>query len=120
MPRLRATTQWRTRSGAARRIRLYRSWRRMRERVEGSRVTGNTAEPIWHGLEVEWKTFPEFRAWAIANGFGKRRCSLDRRDSTIGYTAGNCRWVTVRENSRYSYDANLLAYESEPIDGAPF
>jgi hypothetical protein len=84
----------------------------MRERIDGKRVTGNTGEAIWRGLECRWTSWAEFRAWALANGYSKARCSLDRINPDFGYAPSNCRWVTVSQNSRYAYD-HALRQETE-------
>lgn len=97
--------EWRTKNGKLRRIRLYKAWMNMRQRVAGKTVTGSTGVPIWKGLEIEWKTFAEFRAWALKNGYSRKNNSLDRKEWEFGYTAANCRWVTVRQNSQSSYQA---------------
>jgi hypothetical protein len=97
MPVLRTVKTYRCRSGK-RFIRLYRSWHNLLDRVNGVKKSG-TGEPIWQGLEVEWATFEEFREWALANGYCKVLCSLDRRDSTEHYTRRNCRWTTKYHNS---------------------
>jgi len=96
-------TEWRTRGGRKRRIRLYAAWVNMHSRVRGNIKTGNTDAPIWLGIEIQWKTFSDFREWALKNGYSRKRNSLDRLDPMIGYTESNCEWVTVEENSRRSY-----------------
>lgn len=98
MPVVRTLKTYRHR-GRKRFVRLYRSWHNMLDRVKGVKKDG-AGNPIWLGLEVEWQTFEAFRAWALANGYSRVRCSLDRIDTTCGYVATNCRWVTVAENSR--------------------
>lgn len=107
MPVLRTVKTYRCRSGK-RFVRLYRSWCNMQDRVKGVKKSG-CGEPIWRGLEVEWPTFEAFRAWALAHGYSKSRCSLDRRRAAEGYTARNCRWLTVRENS-------MRALNPDPFD----
>lgn len=96
--RLRTIRTYRCRSGK-RFVRLYKAWHNMQERVRGVKRNGS-GKQAWLGLEVEWQTFEEFRTWALANGYSRERCSLDRLNTSEGYTSANCRWLTVRENSR--------------------
>jgi len=101
MPVLRSVTRWTTRSGKRRSVRLYRAWESMQNRVAGRARAGNGSCP-WRGLPVAWKTWPEFRAWALSAGYSKARNSLDRIDSRKGYGPDNCRWTTVAENTAYA------------------
>lgn len=89
---------WTTRSGKRRVIRLYGAWRNLLARTRGSAKAGN-GRNYWAGKRVEWKNFKEFRAWAIKRGYSRERCSLDRRNAKCGYTDGNCRWLTVAQNT---------------------
>lgn len=95
-------------------MRLYQSWRNMRSRVAGLIRTGS-GEPIWHGLAIEWGTFEEFRTWALASGFSKTRCSLDRRRTSEGYGPGNCRWLTVRQNNVLAFHPDYFEMGGEPM-----
>lgn len=85
----------------------------MKDRVAGVKRTGN-GKSVWAGLPIEWQTFEEFRAWALAHGYSRTRCSLDRERTAEGYGPGNCRWLTVRQNSH-------RAFNPDPLDmgGAP-
>jgi hypothetical protein len=96
--RLKATTKWKTRSGKYRRIRLYQAWQNLNGRVSGRLYAGNGARP-WMGKPVDWLTWHEFRAWALANGYNGTQCSLDRIRKSLGYGPDNCRWVTREMNS---------------------
>lgn len=109
MPVLRTTRTYRCRSGK-RWVRLYRAWLNMHNRVKGLIRSGN-GEAIWQGKPIapEWAEFDNFRAWALAAGFSRTRCSLDRKRTAEGYGPGNCRWLTVRQN-------NMLALRPDPFD----
>jgi hypothetical protein len=105
MPQLRSVTEWTTREGRVRRIRLYMSWRNLNSRIQGHVTTGRGGLPIWAGLECDFKDWADFRTWALANGYSRIRCSLDRERSQFGYIKTNLRWVTPLQNSTY---ANLV------------
>ena len=90
---------WRSkRTGRRRTIRLYRAWDSLHQRVRGTHLSGGRA--YWAGLPVDFESWHHFRRWSLENGFSRERCSLDRIDSTLGYSPSNCRWVTRSENSR--------------------
>jgi hypothetical protein len=101
--RLRSIRFYRSR-GETRTIRLYQSWRNMRNRVRGTTRAGNGTN-LWAGLTIEWPTFEDFRAWALANGYCRRFNSLDREREAEGYGPGNCRWVTRAVNTANQNEA---------------
>ena len=83
-----------------RRTELYSHWCAMKARCNNK----NSAN--WHsyggrGIKVcdEWQTFPAFRDWAMANGY-KDGLTIDRIDNDKGYEPSNCRWVTMKQQSR--------------------
>lgn len=107
----------------------------MRSRVQG-RCTD--CPHLYEGLPIEWKTFAEFREFAIKNGF-RKNTSPDRKDPTKGYTADNVQFIPFSENySRvrrgryddyadrgpepepYYSDADLGAVPYEPATDRPF
>jgi hypothetical protein len=96
-------TRWRTRNGRRRNIRLYKSWNNLNARLAGSNVAGNGSRP-WKGLPNAFESWPAFRSWAVANGYSKARCSLDRKDASQGYGPENCQWLTVAENTKKMND----------------
>ena len=59
------------------------------------------------GIKVcdEWnKDFLCFYNWSISHGYSPE-LQLDREDNDGNYCPENCRWVTLRENTKnYSYD----------------
>jgi hypothetical protein len=61
----------------------------------------------WAGKGVtvcqEWRDFPGFHAWAFTSGY-REGLSIDRIDPDKGYEPGNCRWVTVSQNTVFSLD----------------
>lgn len=102
---------WRDANGKKRHIRLYGSWRNLLARTRGTGKAGN-GENYWKGKYVEWKDFLEFRRWALASGYSKRNCSLDRIDPEGDYTRSNCRWVTREENTRWE---NVCRGAGDPV-----
>ena len=92
------------------RIRLYGAYRNMLARIRGQVRTGRGGAPIWYGLETDFKDFEDFRAWALANGYSRIRCSLDREKSHRGYIRSNLRWVTPLQNSTF---ANLCGLKTQ-------
>jgi hypothetical protein len=100
MPVLRTTRTYRHK-GRKRFVRLYKAWHNMQERVRGVQRDGS-GNAIWYGLEIEWGTYEEFHAWAVAAGYSRINRSLDREDERKGYGPGNCVWTTVARNSAHS------------------
>lgn len=48
----------------------------------------------------EWATsYEAFRDWALANGYAET-LEIDRERNDQGYSPGNCRWVTHKQNMR--------------------
>lgn len=80
---------------------IYKRWRDMRSRTLG-RAT--RTPHLYEGLELGWKTFAEFREWALANGFSKENNSPDRIDAGKGYVPGNVRFVPPYENTFSALD----------------
>ena len=95
--KLRSVRTWTRRNGKQRVVRLYESWRNMNGRVKGSR---SRSPEIWLGLPVHWKTFEEFRSWALQAGYCKALNSLDRIDPNKGYHPDNCQWLSCGDNTR--------------------
>lgn len=57
----------------------------------------------WYGAKgvkicPEWHDFQTFKQWALSNGYADA-LTIDRLDSTKGYSPLNCRWATSRQNS---------------------
>ena len=116
--KLRSCTEYRTQSGKRRRIRLYESWRNMIGRTRGGK-SRYASQGLWQGLPIDWPNWQAFRDWALANGYSKTRCSLDRIDPSRGYTQSNCRWLTVAENSQHMRQGQLAKAASLPDEFEP-
>ena len=102
MPIVRSFRRYTRPNGRDRFIRLYGSYCNMLARIRGQVRTGRSGLPIWAGLETDFGDFDDFRTWALANGYSKIRCSLDRERSHLGYIRSNLRWVTCLENSTFA------------------
>lgn len=88
---------------------IMRSYRNMQSRIEG--VQGHKHH-LYAGKELMPRE--EFYAWSLSDpdfirlytewvesGFDRRLSpSVDRIDASLGYVAGNVRWLTHSENSR--------------------
>lgn len=91
----------------------YTLWRSMKKRCEHP-IKSNLC---YQGITVcdEWKNnFRVFEKWCYENGYKdmrdkpfKDRLSIDRIDTSKGYSPDNCRFITVSENSRR---ANIARY----------
>ena len=81
------------------RTRLYTIWCGMRQRCTNP---NREAYPLYGGKGVticeEWKDYPNFKEWAMANGYADNLC-IDRIDPSKGYSPDNCRWITASENT---------------------
>lgn len=79
-----------------RRTPAYNSWRSMKQRCNNPRHphwdkyggAGITYEPAWE----------DFIAFFIDMGHRPPGTELDRRDSSLGYTKENCRWLAQAAN----------------------
>jgi hypothetical protein len=99
--RLRALISYRVPStGRVRRIRLYAAYCNMRQRVAGTKTAGNGRSNPWRGLPMTFESWPAFRAWSLAHGYSRERCSLERIKPELGYGPDNCEWITRAENTR--------------------
>ena len=66
----------------------------------------------------EWLSdFAIFREWAESNGYDES-LTIDRIDTDGNYEPGNCRWVTLREQSLNTSRNHLVEIDGEtkPLD----
>ena len=95
----------------ARRTRLYNIWRGMKKRCR------NANDPFFadyggRGISIcnEWEhNFQLFYDWAMANGY-KENLTIDRIDNEKGYCPENCRWATMKIQSRNRRGNHLLTF----------
>lgn len=101
-------------SRPTRSYRLYRIWGHIKSRCLNPNV------PAWpdyggRGISIcaAWvNDFTAFEAWALANGYSDE-LSIDRVDNNGNYTPENCRWATMKENSRNRRSNRLLTAFNE-------
>ena len=62
------------------------------------------------GIKVcnEWLNNRQaFNDWAVSHGYAEN-LTIDRIDSTKGYSPENCRWVTKRFNSKWKSTTSMI------------
>lgn len=79
--------------------RQYRVWARMKQRCYDKNDAAY-ADYGGRGITVcpEWHDFPNFYAWAMANGY-RDDLTLDRINVNGNYEPSNCRWATQIEQA---------------------
>jgi len=94
------------------RSRPYRIWRGMKVRCEQPDArsarwyTGISYDPRWKLFELFWEDMKE--------GYAEN-LTLDRIDSSKNYSKDNCRWATMKEQSRNRKDTIFLPYMNQVI-----
>lgn len=81
------------------RNRLRNIWRSMLGRCDSATAQKTTRYYQEAGVTVcqEWReSFEVFRTWATSNGY-RDDLTLDRKNSLLGYSPGNCQWSTWPE-----------------------
>lgn len=95
------------------RTRLYNIWGHIISRCEDSNVPEYAAYG-GRGIAIcaEWRSsYEAFRDWAHANGY-RADLTIDRIDNDRGYEPNNCRWATMRMQSRNRRSNCILNYQS--------
>ena len=87
---------------------LCQVWRNMVTRCTRPGYTGWSYYGA-NGVTVcdEWKDWPTFRDWAIADGY-QPGLQIDRVDNSKSYCPDNCHWVTAMENANNKRNNRLL------------
>ena len=67
----------------------------MRGRVRGGKSKRRGA---WAGLTIEFKSWREFRTWALSHGY-RKGLQLDRIKADVGYGPHNCQWLPAVEHA---------------------
>lgn len=93
--------------------RLYHIWQGMKERCNNP----NSGKAKWYldkGIKVceEWQKFQGFRDWANQNGY-RDDLTIDRINPDGDYCADNCRWISIKEQSRNRSSNVFINYKGE-------
>ena len=94
--------------------RLYSTWCNMKQRCYDKQSSAYK-DYGGRGISIcdEWLSdFTNFYNWAIQNGY-KENLSIDRIDNNGNYEPPNCRWVTMKEQSRNTRGNRNITYKGE-------
>ena len=92
--------------------RPYRIWRGMRQRCDNP----DARLKRWYegvSYDQRWKSFEQF--WLDMGPTYQDGLTLDRKDSRKDYTAENCRWVTMKDQSRNRRDNVLIPHNGKML-----
>ena len=91
----------------------YNSWHSMLKRCNRPEHW-NYARYGGRGITVcdRWKTFENFLADMGERPSGK---TLDRQDNALGYSPGNCRWSTHKEQHRNKRSNRLVSWNGKTL-----
>lgn len=98
--------------------RLHKIWFRMKNRC----YNPSSKDYRFYGakgitITQEWLDNPIlFEEWSYNNGYTDE-LTIDRIDSSQGYTPDNCRWITASENSRFKSTTNYIEINGEIKSG---
>ena len=87
---------------------LYKTWNNVTQRVGKHKSYKN--------IEVcnDWLTFINFYNWSVKNGWEKG-LTIDRINNYGDYQPENCRWVTMKVQSRNQSRNRYFEYNNEKI-----
>jgi predicted DNA-binding transcriptional regulator AlpA len=94
------------------RSRPYRIWRGFRQRCDSP----SERHARWYtgiSYDPKWKTFKGF--WEDMKEGYADHLTLDRIDSSKDYCKENCRWATMKEQSRNRKDTIFIPYNGEML-----
>jgi hypothetical protein len=94
--------------------RLYRIWGNIKSRCYNTNIR-QYKDYGARGITVcnEWlNSFEVFYEWAMANGYSEE-LTIDRIDVNGNYEPSNCRWITMKEQSKNRTDNHHLTHNGE-------
>ncbi len=71
------------------------------------------------GIKCEWSSFEEFKNDMYKSylkhveKFGEKNTSLDRKDSNKNYCKKNCKWSTLKEQSRNTRSNRIITFKGK-------
>jgi hypothetical protein len=88
---------------------VWHAWQAMIQRCENPK---DSAYKNYGGRGItvcnEWHEFAKF----IADmGMRPKGFQLDREDNDLGYSKGNCRWITAKQNLNNRRDNRIIEFE---------
>lgn len=98
------------------RTKLYQLWKKIRERCYNPKAS-SFKDYGAKGITVcwAWRHNPSrFVLWASRNGWSPN-LTIDRKDYRKGYSPGNCRFVSLSFNSRYTRRTKLTLADAREI-----
>lgn len=86
---------------------LHHIWVQMKQRC----YNRNDKSYKWYGgkgvsLCNEWMNYESFCDWARNSGY-RKGLTIDRIDSSLGYSPENCRWIPIEENAKRAQEKFL-------------
>lgn len=95
--------------------RLYTIWASMKDRCSNPKNVSYEHYGA-RGIKVceEWNDFIPFYEWSTKNGY-MNNLTIDRIDNDKGYSPGNCRWATTKEQSRNTSKNSYFVIDGKTI-----
>lgn len=100
------------------RPRFYRIWEAVRRRCTNPNQD-NYKYYGGRGIKVEWNSFLEFRDDMYqeylehVEKFGEKNTSIDRIDINENYCKENCRWATLKDQTRNTKRNRFIEFRNE-------
>ena len=99
--------------------RLYNVWCGIKQRCcDHKHVSYKIYGAEGKNVCEEWlHNFQAFYDWSMANGFDENaprgKCTIERIDSTKGYSPDNCRWATNKEQQNNKRNNHIIEYKGK-------
>ena len=100
--------------------RLHQIWCDIRQRTRNPKNC-NAKNYLERGITIckEWDNFDNFCKWALDNGYNENAknytCTIDRINNDGNYEPNNCRWVTLKEQSKNKRTTRLFTYMNKTL-----